>query len=64
MFVPDDETFVDDLLYIADVDLKLRATQVDMSGVGRLCDAFLEITDNMNLNRLPLLVNRPLPVPS
>ena len=60
---PTEEHLVDDLLSLADVDPTLRATQVDMAGVGRLCEAFLKITENMNMDRLPLKVNRPSPVP-
>ena len=59
---PDEEHLVDDYLSLADIDPTLRATQVDMAGVGRLCEAFLEITENMNLDRLPLKVHRPSPV--
>lgn len=56
---PDNEGLVHDLLGLANVDATLRATQVDMNGVGRLCQAFMEITETENLNRLPLEVNRP-----
>ena len=61
---PSDEHLVNDMLSLADLDPTMRATQVEMSGVRRLCEAFLEITENMNLDRLPLKVNRPSPVPS
>lgn len=60
---PSEEYLADDLLSLADVDPTLRATQVDMAGVRRLCQAFLDITQNMNLDRLPLKVKRPSPVP-
>ncbi|XP_028411937.1 dimethyladenosine transferase 1, mitochondrial-like isoform X2 [Dendronephthya gigantea] len=59
---PGDEHLVDDFLALADIDPTLRATDVDMAGANRLCGAFLEMTENMNLDRLPLKINRPSPV--
>ena len=53
---------VDDLLGQANVDPTLRATQIDMDGVERLCQAFIEITNSKELDLLPLKVNRPIPV--
>lgn len=59
---PENEFLVNDLLGLANIDPTLRATQVDMDGVSRLCHVFIEITNTRNLDCLPLKVNRPIAV--
>ena len=46
---PENKHLVDDLLGQANVDPSMRATQIDMDGVGRLCQAFIEITNSKEL---------------
>ncbi len=59
LLFPEDESLVDDLLWRANVNPKLRAHHLSIEDYDSLCQTFIEIADRHGFSRTPLLVNKP-----
>ena len=59
LLFPDREELVDELLHHSGVDPSLRAHEVTLDEFDKLCGAFIDITNEHQLEPLPLRVRRP-----